>query len=215
RHGRRQRAVHQRHRGDVGAAEARPAVRDDGLPRCPPRPVRRRRAAPLPPGRGLLRALPQARALRRGFVPGRASLVRATAAAAPRTGTPAQGRRSCFQLPGSTGTEAPGRLPGSGCGATAPGGTQMATPAAFFCVVGMPTLRPPAVWRPKLPAPTDMPTGDPDEPTPTNTTPLAPSAAASRLSRATAASVWPWVPKPTALEASSWAMSCEPGGGTE
>ena len=50
------------------------------------------------------------------------------------------------------------------------------------------------------------------EPTPIRTTPLAPSAAASRLSRSTAASVWPWVPKPIALEASNWAISCEPGG---
>ena len=51
------------------------------------------------------------------------------------------------------------------------------------------------------------------EPTPISTTPLAPSAAASRLSRATAASVWPWVPKPTALDDSSWAISIEPAGG--
>ena len=33
-------------------------------------------------------------------------------------------------------------------GCTAPGGTQMAMPAAFFWVVGMPTLSPPALWRP-------------------------------------------------------------------
>ena len=60
-----------------------------------------------------------------------------------------------------------------------------------------------------------MPTGEPPAPTPIRITPLAPSAAASRLSRAMAASVWPWVPKPTALEASSWAISTAPAGGVE
>ncbi len=47
------------------------------------------------------------------------------------------------------------------------------------------------------------------------TTPLAPSLAASRLRRCTAASVWPWVPKPAALVDSSWAISTEPTGALE
>ncbi len=77
----------------------------------------------------------------------------------------------------------------------------------------MPT--PPPTCEPNVPAPTDMPTGEPLLPTPISTTPLAPSAAASRFRRATAASVWPWVPKPTADADSSWAISWEPAGGVE
>src|SRR5262249_7092017 len=100
---------------------------------------------------------------------------------------------------------------GTGC-AWLPGGTQIATPAACFWVVGMPMPTPPPTLEPQLPAPTDTAAGAPPEPTPITTTPLAPSLAASSFRRLSAASVWPWVPKPTALVASIWAISTEPGG---
>ena len=40
-------------------------------------------------------------------------------------------------------------------------GTQIATPAARFCVVGIPMPTPPPTCEPNVPAPTDMPTGEP------------------------------------------------------
>ncbi len=56
--------------------------------------------------------------------------------------TPAEGEASrASAIAGSRRTLARGYLP-------APGGTQIATPAARFCWVGMPTLRPPPVCRP-------------------------------------------------------------------